>query len=169
MNVSICIRPVALHLMLLSSAVMVAAAQANENRANENRANENRANENQANENQYSVWDGVYTPEQAQRGEQIYQDECQSCHAVDMRGGPAARGLLGLAFQYVWKDRTLGELFDAMRDQMPPGKPGSLDDQAYADVLAAVLRRNEFPDGARELEADPDALQSIVIRWDQKQ
>lgn len=113
-----------------------------------------------------SVWDGVYTAEQAQRGEQIYQTACQSCHAADMRGGPVAGGLLGLGFQYVWKDRTLAQLLAIMQGKMPPGQPGSLGEQAYLDLLAAVLRRNEFPDGAAELQANPEALQSIVIRWD---
>ena len=115
---------------------------------------------------QGSVLDGVYTSDQALRGEAIYQQECQSCHAADMAGGPAARGLLGLAFQFLWKDKTLADLYAAMREKMPPGSPGTLDDQAYIDILAAILQRNEFPAGEAEIEADPDTLKTIVIRWE---
>jgi mono/diheme cytochrome c family protein len=114
-----------------------------------------------------SIWDGVYTPEQAQRGEQVYQAECQSCHANDMRGGPAARGLLGLEFRYLWQGRSLAELLLAVRDKMPPGKIGSLPDQAYADVVAAILQRNDFPAGAVEIPADVAALPGIVLDWEQ--
>lgn len=120
----------------------------------------------QGDEAQVSVLDGVYTPDQALRGEAIYQQECQSCHAADMAGGPAARGLLGLAFQFLWKDKTLADLFAAMREKMPPGSPGTLDDQAYVDILAAILERNDFPAGEAEIKADPETLKSIVIRWE---
>jgi mono/diheme cytochrome c family protein len=99
----------------------------------------------QGEESRVSVLDGVYTSDQAIRGETIYQQQCQSCHAADMAGGPAARGLLGLAFQFLWKEKTLADLFTAMREKMPPGSPGTLDDQAYIDILAAILQRNGFP------------------------
>ena len=29
-----------------------------------------------------SVWDGVYTEEQAKRGEQLYRKECGTCHGT---------------------------------------------------------------------------------------
>jgi len=120
----------------------------------------------QADEKQTSVRDGVYTAEQALRGEAIYSQHCQSCHAADMRGGPAARGLLGLGFQYVWKGKLLADLYAAMRDKMPPGNPGALSGQDYIDILAAILQRNEFPSGEVELTANADTLQSILIVWD---
>lgn len=110
--------------------------------------------------------EGVYTRDQALRGEAIYQQACQSCHAADMAGGPAARGLRGLAFQYLWKEKTLADLFASMRESMPPGSPGTLDDQAYIDILAAILERNEFPAGGAEIKADPETLKTIVIRWE---
>lgn len=112
-----------------------------------------------------SVWDGVFTLDQAQRGELIYKSECQTCHAADMRGGPAAGGLRGVTFRFLWKDKTIADLFNAMRKKMPPGQPGTLGDQAYLDVLAAILQRNEFPAGETEIEADEEVMNSIVIRW----
>lgn len=112
-----------------------------------------------------SAQEGVYTAEQAQRGRQIYQAECASCHAPDMQGGPAARSLSGVTFRFQWQDSTLAEFFDAMRNNMPPGKAGTLSDQAYVDLLAAILQRNEFPAGNRELEVKPAFLGETFIRW----
>ena len=34
-----------------------------------------------------SVWDGVYTAEQALRGAPLYQQSCAECHGPDMSGG----------------------------------------------------------------------------------
>ena len=113
-----------------------------------------------------SIWDGVYSDEQAERGERVYRQHCESCHAADMRGGPAARGLVGMGFQYVWKDRPLADLLAAMREKMPPGNPGLLDEAAYRDILAAVLQRNGFPSGTAELPADVQSLHGILLRWE---
>lgn len=109
--------------------------------------------------------DRLFTLEQAERGERVYQAECASCHAPDMKGGPAARGLSGLTFRHLWADRPLAALLDAMREKMPPGKPGALHEQAYLDLLAAILKRNDFPPGDAELEADEQFLRSTLIRW----
>lgn len=118
-----------------------------------------------ANEAPGSVLDGMFTVEQAQRGELIYKAECASCHAADMRGGPAARGLRGVTFQFLWTGKTVADLFNAMREKMPPGQPGVLDDQAYLDVLAAILQRNGFPAGETEIGADAKVLNSMIIGW----
>ena len=114
-----------------------------------------------------TVWDGVYSVEQAQRGEAIYSAECELCHAANMRGGPAARGLIGLGFQILWKDKSVAELYETTRGKMPPGNPGSLYEQDYLDVLAAVLQRNGFPAGSAELTPDTGLLQSIRLTWEQ--
>ena len=115
-----------------------------------------------------TIWDGVYAEAQADRGAAIYKANCELCHAANMRGGPGARGVVGLAFQFLWKDKTLGELFEAMRTKMPPGRPGALTDQEYIDVLSTILRGNGLPAGvAMELPPDRAVLDEIVITWNQ--
>src|SRR5260370_8594146 len=37
-----------------------------------------------------SVWDGVYTEEQAKRGEPIYRKECAACHGDMLPAGESA-------------------------------------------------------------------------------
>ena len=114
-----------------------------------------------------NIWDGIYTEAQAERGTVIYKENCESCHAENMRGGPGVKGLVGLGFRYLWDGHNLGELFDYMRVNMPPGKAGLLTDQEYIDVLTTVLRGNNVPAGTvTELVPDHKLLDGIKISWE---
>src|SRR6266699_6232911 len=76
-----------------------------------------------------SVWDGVYTEEQAKRGEPIYRKECASCHGEMLTGGESAPPLTGGAFLANWNGLTVGDLFDRIRKTMPQSAPGRLTSQ----------------------------------------
>ena len=108
-----------------------------------------------------SVWDGVYTEEQAKRGEPVYQKECAACHGAMMTGGESAPPLTGGGFQANWNGLTLGDLFDRIRKTMPQSKPGSLTRQQNADVLAFMLSLNKFPAGKTELYRQSEMLKEI--------
>lgn len=113
-----------------------------------------------------TVWDGVYLSDQAERGAKIYIEQCVACHAANMRGGPGSRSIVGIEFQFIWKDKTLGELFEAVRTKMPPGRSGILSDQQYIDVLTTILKGNGFPAGEdKELPANLKVLEDILITW----
>src|SRR5438876_12424404 len=94
-----------------------------------------------------SQWDGVYTEEQAKRGERLYSQYCASCHGPDLAGGEMAPGLTGGEFSSNWNDLSLGDLFERMRVSMPQNSPGSLSRQQDADILAFVLSKSKFPAG----------------------
>jgi mono/diheme cytochrome c family protein len=112
-----------------------------------------------------TTWDGVYTEEQAGRGMQMLGAQCTMCHAENLQGGPGVPGVVGPAFMFQWNGKSLRELFDFIRTTMPPGQAGSLGDQGYADILAAILQKNHFPAGtAAELSADSQALADIQFR-----
>ena len=110
-----------------------------------------------------SVWDGVYTEEQAKRGEPVYQKECAACHGAMMTGGESAPPLTGGGFQANWNGLTLGDLFDRIRKTMPQSKPGSLTRQQDADVLAFMLSLNKFPAGKTELYRQSEMLKEIRL------
>ena len=110
-----------------------------------------------------TVWDGVYTEEQASRGQTQYARACASCHAADLRGGSTAPSLVEESFSFQWADTTVGELFERIRTLMPSDRPNSLSGQTYRDILTFILQVNKFPAGARELDADPDTLRQILI------
>jgi mono/diheme cytochrome c family protein len=108
-----------------------------------------------------SQWDGVYTEEQAQRGEPLYSQYCASCHGPDMTGGEMAPGLTGGEFASNWNDLSLGELFERMRISMPQNSPGSLSRQQNADILAYMLFKSSFPAGTTELPIQTEMLNTI--------
>ena len=108
-----------------------------------------------------SVWDGVYTDEQAKRGEEVYHQECAACHGEMLTGGESAPPLTGGAFQANWNGLSLGDLFDRIRKTMPQSKPGRLTRQQDADVLAFMLSINKFPAGKAELYRQSEMLKEI--------
>lgn len=108
-----------------------------------------------------SVWDGVYTEEQAKRGEPVYQKECGACHGDALTGGESAPPLSGGAFLANWNGLTLGDLFDRIRKTMPQSSPGKLTRQQYADVLALMLSVNKFPAGKTEVHKQSEMLKEI--------
>ena len=115
-----------------------------------------------------SVWDGVYTEEQAMRGEAVYLAECQLCHLKDLRGGSFASSLVDRAFTERWNGGNLGDLYAITRSTMPQGAPASLSPQEYVDVAAFLLKANGYPLGEEELSPDRPTLERVVItEWSQ--
>jgi len=107
---------------------------------------------------------GVFTQEQAKRGEAAYQRVCASCHGTDLHSTEAeAPDLTEGAFKFGWQGKTIAERFELIRTTMPPNKAGSLNDQAYLDIVTYILRFNNVPAGSRALEPDPNVLKQIVI------
>ena len=112
---------------------------------------------------QRSVWDGIYTAEQAMRGRTEYMQACASCHAEDLRGKGTAPALVEESFAFQWEDMPVGELLERTRKLMPLDRPSSLSPQAYRDIIAFVLEANKFPAGQEELAAEPEALRGVLI------
>ena len=98
-----------------------------------------------------SVWDGVYSTEQALRGKKLYEATCARCHGEDLSGANA-RPLAGESFIRDWGGLKLDGVLTRART-MPPGASGSLGETAYVDIIAYVLEVNEFPHGEAELTA----------------
>jgi len=102
-----------------------------------------------------STLKGVYSAEQASRGEQVYAGMCKSCHT--------AASHTGVAFQKTWDGHALSELFGYISTKMPKNEPGSLAPEEYADVLAYLLKLNQMPVGPTELPPDTTVLGTIRI------
>jgi mono/diheme cytochrome c family protein len=108
-----------------------------------------------------SQWDGVFSAEQAKRGEPLYGQYCSSCHGPDLAGGEMAPGLVGGDFAANWNDLSLGQLFDRIRTSMPQNNPGSLSRQQNADILSFILLKGTAPAGAAELPTQTEVLNTI--------
>jgi cytochrome c553 len=107
---------------------------------------------------------GVFTEEQAKKGEAAYQRVCATCHGADLHSTePEAPDLTEGAFKFGWQGKPIAERFDTIRKTMPPQRAGSLDDQTYLDIVTYILRFNNVPSGNQALQPDLDRLKQIVI------
>jgi len=110
-----------------------------------------------------SVWDGVYSAEQANRGQARYNQMCATCHGDSLAGGESAPPLAGGEFLANWNTLTVGDLFDRTRSTMPQDKPGTLSREANAEIMAYLLRSNQFPEGKEALPQSSEVLKEIRI------
>jgi cytochrome c len=111
-----------------------------------------------------TVWDGVYTAAQAERGGKAYSEQCAMCHGAEMKAGAGAPSLAGPDFLFSWDKKTAAALADYVRANMPPTAPDSLSDRQVSDVVAAIFKVNGFPAGTNaELPSKKDELEAITI------
>jgi mono/diheme cytochrome c family protein len=110
-----------------------------------------------------SVWSGVYTEDQAKRGEAVSNKMCISCHGPELSGGEAGPTLVGLEFLGNWNNLTVADFFDRVHSTMPADAPGTLTPQQVSDVASYVFKLNKFPAGKAELPSDVAALKGIKI------
>ena len=108
-----------------------------------------------------TVWSGVFTEAQANRGGGVYAQSCANCHGSGLEGADMSPALAGAAFMASWNDLTLGDLSERIRISMPADRPGTLSRQQQADVIAFILRSNRFPGGTTELPTETTALRAV--------
>jgi len=108
-----------------------------------------------------TIWDGVYTAEQADRGAALYTEHCARCHGEALGGVESAPALTGDTFNGNWEGVALSDLFERMRSSMPQDKPGSLSRAQNADVLAHMLKTGGFPAGSTPIDPQAGALSQI--------
>ncbi len=113
---------------------------------------------------QKTVWDGVYTEEQAKRGQTAYEQECASCHQADFAGDGFAPGLAGPEFAAAWDGLPVSDLLERIRQSMPPSNPGAVTPAAKVDIIAYLLKGNRIPAGTTELPKEPDGLKQIQYK-----
>ena len=108
-----------------------------------------------------TIWDGVFTQAQAERGRDQYQKSCASCHKADLLGESAAPPLAGPEFAQRWTGQSLDDLLTTIRRSMPQEAPDSLGTAAYADIVSFLLSVNGSPAGQTEMPLESGALKQI--------
>lgn len=117
-----------------------------------------------------SIWDGVYTQAQADRGKAVYKGPCGLCHGTKLNGVPDDQDMrpappLGRAkFLRNWDGRSLGAVYTYSKLTMPQSNPGFLPDDDYAAIVAHMLAVSGVPAGNEPLPSDPAVLGAIIIR-----
>jgi len=112
---------------------------------------------------QKTVWDGVFTEEQAKRGADVYGEKCAMCHGDGLGGVESAPPLTGPAFYANWEGESLNALFERIRMSMPLDNPGSLSRAQNADVVAHMLSIGGYPAGSSPLEGQAGVLSGIKV------
>ena len=116
-----------------------------------------------------SIRDGVFTPEQAARGQLAYTGPCDRCHGYKLDGAPDDPDMLppppiaGAKFLRKWNGRTLASLYEYLRVAMPANNPGYLSATEVVDIVAYMLSTSGMPAGRESLPANREALAGIVI------
>src|SRR5262245_17991580 len=93
--------------------------------------------------------EGMYTAEQAGRGQNVYVSKCSECHD----GGIMGPELWGSDFLGEWDGKNVRWLFEAVKGTMPADAPGSLSERDALDVVSYILQENGQPAGASPLVA----------------
>ena len=117
-----------------------------------------------AGEASHTVWDGVYSKEQAARGQTAYNSNCARCHGEALLGGETAPALVDSDFLDRWNGKTVGSLVEVTRKSMPSDGPGKLSRQICTDIAAYLLSSNNFPAGDKDLAPDLEALNEISFQ-----
>jgi mono/diheme cytochrome c family protein len=108
------------------------------------------------------VTDGVYTGEQATRGQAVYKERCAPCHGAALEGAQAPP-LAGDELNRVWWGGSLSDLVNKIQSTMPANDPGKLTRQQSADIVAYMLQVGKFPAGQAELGVDEAGLKQITF------
>jgi mono/diheme cytochrome c family protein len=110
---------------------------------------------------QSSVWDGIYTAAQADRGKAVYSNHCAKCHGDDLGGRDEVPPLTGSHFMADWESQSVADLVQRIRSTMPLDNPGTLGGVSVTDVVTYLLQQNSLPAGAVELPNDA-SMQSVI-------
>jgi S-disulfanyl-L-cysteine oxidoreductase SoxD len=109
-----------------------------------------------------TIYDGVFTVEQAESGRRIYAEGCQACHGPTA-GGAQCPNLIGPVINNKYAGIPLSAYYAFMQTNMPKGNPGSLGDQDYADIMAFILKMHGANPGEHRLTPDQALLDNIVM------
>jgi len=88
-----------------------------------------------------SLSEGVYSTEQAERGQLLYQEHCAHCHDLEFYRNSLRS----------WQGMTVLDYWYRILGNMPADKPKSLSNDDYLDIVAWILLLNGFPPGTEPL------------------
>jgi mono/diheme cytochrome c family protein len=107
--------------------------------------------------------DGIYSADQAHRGEALYQKQCVSCHGSALDGTGPYPPLSGDDFLSKYEGQPALNLYDMIQKLMPADKPGTLSRPDAADLLSYILSFNKFPAGKTDLPSEEESLKKLVL------
>jgi mono/diheme cytochrome c family protein len=116
-----------------------------------------------AQESRRTIWDGVFSDQQAARGQRGYAQACATCHAEDLLGTGNAPALVGEPFLARFNRASADDVVQTIRQTMPQDAPDSLDAEAYVDIVTYLFKANGSPAGTGELPPDRATLKQVLV------
>lgn len=115
-----------------------------------------------------TIWAGLYSQSQAQRGAAVHSSACAKCHGNRLNGAgwpdqPPSPAIAREGFLKRWEGKPLSELADYIREKMPADDPGGLTDQEISDAVAQMLALSSVPPGAKDLDVSEKSAAAAVI------
>ena len=105
----------------------------------------------------------TFSAAQADSGQGVYERYCVMCHGANLNdgefGGPPLRGT---SFEESWAGLPVSALYGYIEAAMPPDNPGALSQQGRTDVVAYLLSRNGYAEGA-PLPGDLAAFDLLML------
>lgn len=102
-----------------------------------------------------TIWDGVYTAAQAERGQAVASQMCSGCHSAEEWTGPG--------FISAWAGGPISSLHARIQSTMPADNPGLLTAEQYSEIIAFMLKLNDAPVGETELPSSAEGLGAIAV------
>lgn len=103
-----------------------------------------------------STLDGIFTTEQASRGEGLFNTHCVRCHSIQEFSGPA--------YETIWAGVPLSALYLRIANTMPLDQPGSLGTTEATAITSHILAANGMPAGSEPLGGDVEWLTGITLQ-----
>lgn len=102
-----------------------------------------------------SIQDQVYSAEQAEAGQAVFEERCYICHVPEQ--------FVGAAYMDGWATQSADDFIEFVRTSMPEDNPGSLKRSDYVAIFAYILSLNGIPAGETPLDEDSDVLKTLLI------
>ena len=102
----------------------------------------------------------AYTTDQASKGKELYVKYCAVCHGANGEGGPVPEQFGKLAGKkaptlvgpgHLPGMKTVGQVYDFAKQNMPGNKPGSLKSEEYLDIISFALQANGIEPDSKPL------------------
>lgn len=111
-----------------------------------------------------TIWDGVFTADQAAAGGSLYTQYCQGCHGKTGRGTPGGPGVTGANLNKKWEETSLLDFWTFAHTNMPPGAAGQIgSEQDYVNIVAYIMEMHGAEPGESELVWNEEQLGNIYI------
>jgi cytochrome c553 len=110
-----------------------------------------------------TIWNGVYSPDEAERGKKTAARLCENCHGTDLKGTDKAPRLTGKEFFDQWNDLRLSDVVAYIQSAMPRTHAFYVGPDDTRDIIGYMLRESGVPAGRLPISKDMNVLNQIFV------